>query len=68
MLPNDCHARFDSMTNAESSSGSKEKALSTPLSARERVKCFSMTVAPNEIDAKGTPIPVKRSLSKKKPG
>ena len=37
--------------------GSNEKALSTPPSALESVKCFSITVAPKAIEATAAPIP-----------
>ena len=55
--PSACQARSLSTTSARSSSGSIEKALSTPPSARRRVKCFSITVAPSATLATATPMP-----------
>ena len=56
--PSACQARSVSMRSCANSAGSSENAASTPPSARDSVKCFSMTHAPNATAATAAPQPI----------
>jgi hypothetical protein len=57
-VPRDIQAASASRRSSASSCGSIENAESTPPSARDSVKCFSITVAPSATDATATPTPI----------